>query len=177
MGHVLRGFGTPHWPVFLLLFTLFAEPTSAQVPSHFRVGIGGAMGGDVLGAWGGQGFVEFSANPDATLDLRGRASYALGAFWGLPTQSVFGLDLAAVVAFGTSIRPYLGLGAAYTYTDASPNKPLSYDLGVAWVAGVEWRRSSGTWFIEARPRVFGNVFYEHASTRSLFLLSVGRTWR
>ncbi len=134
------------------------------------------MGGDVLDAWGGQGFVELSARPDATLDVRGRASFAFGGFWGQPRQSVVGLDIATVVAFGTSTKPYFGPGLAYTHTEASPRNPISYDLGIAFVAGIEWRSSSGTWFVEARPRIFGNVF-RSGSTRSLFFLSVGRSLR
>jgi hypothetical protein len=133
------------------------------------------MSGDYKAGWGGHGLAEFSVKPSSRFGVRGSASFAAGGFSGVGGGAVLGLDLLGVVRLGTVNRPYLGLGPGYSHTNLSATQPLAHDLGVSMVAGLEWRRSAATWFAEARTRLFGNVFYERASTQSVLLLSIGRT--
>ena len=128
------------------------------------------MSGDYRAGWGGHGLLEFSANPGARFDLRGSGSFAAGGF-SSPFSTVFGMDVLGVVALGSSNRPYLGLGWGYSHTDLSASKPVAHDLGLSVATGFDWQ----IWFVESRLRWWGNVFYDPASTHSMFLLSVGRS--
>ena len=155
----------------VLLAMALAAPVLGQDTSRIRVGAGAAMRGDFLAGWGGHGLLEFSASPDTRFDLRSSGSFAAGT----GAEAVFGLDVIGVVALGADDRPYVGLGLGYSHTDFSASQPFAYDLGVSVAAGFEWRRRTRTWFLEARLRSFGNVFYELASTQTVFLLSLGRS--
>ena len=133
------------------------------------------MSGDYQSGWGGHGTAEISLRPDSRFDLRGTASLAVGGFEGAVGTGMFGLDALGVMTSGTFTRPYVGAGLGYSWTDASAGQPLAYSFGVTGALGVEWGREGASWFIEGRTRLFGNVFESYSVTRSVLLVSVGRT--
>lgn len=161
---------------FIMSLLLMAAPATvgAQAPS-FRLSGGGAMSGDYKAGWGAHGLAELSVNATSTFDLRGGASLAVGGFSGSVGETVVGLDVLGVVAVGSTRRPYLGLGLGYSKTGGSATQSLSRAMGVTAALGFEWQRANARWFTEARLRLFGNVFKDREVTRSVLLLSLGRT--
>lgn len=168
------------WPaVFALSILLSAAPGLAlgQEATAFRVGAGPAYADRTGSPWGGHALVGMSRTLNSALSVRGDAFLAFTGLAQSGGGALTGGDATLVLRRpGDGVSPYLGAGVGYTRTDNRPDVPLSYDLGASFLVGVDGLGGSGRWFVEARTRFFGNVFYERASTQSLLLVTVGRWW-
>ena len=143
-----------------------ATPVLAQERSRLHLGGGVAMAGS-LREMGGLGMVEVSARPGSLLDLRGATSVAVGRFRA-SYETIVGVDALGVVAHGSAIRPYLGVGWGYSYALDNISRSYTHDLGVSLAAGIQWE----TWSTEVRVRSFGNADSSSRPRRTLVLVSV-----
>jgi hypothetical protein len=152
--------------------TLLALPSSVEAQLRVRVGGGGLVDSPTYPDWGGHVLI------DATRDFGSVFGLRLGGFAGTGSSfsedATLGTQLEMLIQWpeGSALRPYVGLGLGFTHTDASAHNPVGYDFGVTIPFGIESRRG---WFVEVKPNYFGNMFYEHAVTQSLGLLTLG--WR
>ena len=90
------------------------------------------------------------------------------------TTPLAGASAAVVVRWPKGkVRPYLFTGYSYQITERSSGRPLSQDFGVVHGGGVVAAIGGREWFLEVSPRLYWNVFYTYAATRTVLPLTIG----
>lgn len=92
----------------------------------------------------------------------------------LGTQPVVGGSAALVLRWpegGT--RPYIFTGYSYQRTSRWDQVDRKQDFGVVYGLGLVQEIGGREWYFEVSPRLYWNVFYARAGTRTLIPFTVG----